>query len=195
MTARHEHVVGHFGVFGYEGLEAHRLARILFHLLGHVPVPQGIVAVLYDYGVGVHVEGQGVFYLVVLYPPVRVLVGDVHTAGHTADHLVYLHLVKVRRGAVEHYELGCHQLVHHKAPHVGVVAEEAPGIRKHELLIDYPVFRHGLSKVVQVPHAVVLYEHPLGLCFFRQIVQVSGVYLLRGIYLLYQYVLSAAREP
>ena len=76
-------------------------------------------------------------------------------------------LVNIRRCAVEHDQIGVHQLVHHQLAHILVVAEEGVGVGEHHLLIDNPVLRHGVIQRAQHPHSVVLNEDAIQLMLFR----------------------------
>ena len=154
-------------LFPHQGpaLEAHGLALVLLGLFGHVPVPLGIVVVPDLHNGGVQVEGQGVLNVVILHLAAHIFIGDIAAAGDGPDDFVVLHFVHGAVEAVEHHQLAAFQLVVHQLAHIAVVAEESGGIGKQKLLIHHPALGHGAVEQVQHPHAVILDDHPLGLCF------------------------------
>ena len=161
MPAHHEAALGELAPLESAAFELHGLALVLFGLLGHIPIPEGVVLVIDLDHRRVHVEGQGVLDIVVDHLAVCVLIGDVRAAGSTPDDLMEGHLVHIGLEAVENHQLAALELVIDQLAHVAVVAEEGGGVGKHELLVHSPVFRHGLVQQVQHPHAVILHHDPL----------------------------------
>ena len=83
-----------------------------------------------------------------------------------------LHLVDGGAIAVEDDELAALQLVIDQLAHIVVVGDEAARVGEHELLVDDPVFRHGVIEQVQHPHAIILDHHALGVHVVQPLGQV-----------------------
>ena len=58
------------------------------------------------------------------------------------------HFVHVLAEPVEYYQFAGVQLVHHKAPHIGVILQERGGIGKEHFLIHSPVVRQILEQLL-----------------------------------------------
>ena len=176
---------------GHLPLEPDGFAVILLGLLGDVPVKQGVILILHGHDGGVQIEGQGILNVVELGGAVGVIVNDVDPAVQSPGQLVQGHLVDVGGHAVENHHFRSGELVHHQSAQICVIAENGPGVGKHDLLGQLPVLRHFSVEGLDHLHAVELYDHPgspmlLGqssqlLCGDGLLVDHLGVDLLVGV--------------
>jgi len=110
-------VLGH-----HTPLKAHRLALVLFHLLGQVTVPHGKVRIGDLNDRGLNIKGQRVLYLIIIKVSVHIVIAYFGPAAHAPHHLVDLHFIGAHRGPVQQHHLTAGQLIHHQAAHICVVA-------------------------------------------------------------------------